>query len=255
MALSRRTSQQRECHQGAIPALNIRLGRHRIDDVLDLFQGRYLLLPLSCSDAGVLVRQIEILGIGILQTRLVARLPRQPLEESLELRKCRMQGRLAQLLPGLLPLLLGKMFLEGNGLLKVKCLEISIPGIGLKATQRLRGRIDRRLTVTFGLLQKSEVLALDPFILCIVLFHGLLPLISSHCSRWVWHSQLCVRSACGKLMSISPRIWPILARLTRRFMMASQSGQIAIRLPNFSVTGEYSAMSPAGNFGARQRTQ
>jgi len=82
------------------------------------------------------------------------------------------------------------MFLEGDGLLKVKRLEISIPGLGLKATQRLSGRLDRRLTVTFGLLQEREVPAFDAFILCTVLFHGLLPLISSHYSRWVWYYQL-----------------------------------------------------------------
>ena len=37
-----------------------------------------------------------------------------------------MQGHLAQFFPGLLPLLLGKILLEGNGLLEVKCLEIPI---------------------------------------------------------------------------------------------------------------------------------
>ena len=58
-----------------------------------------------------------------------------------------MQGRLAQFLPGPLPLLLGKMFLERNCLLKVKCLEIPILGINLKAIQSLCCRIDRWLAV------------------------------------------------------------------------------------------------------------
>jgi hypothetical protein len=46
--------------------------------------------------------------------------------------------------------------------------------------------------VTFSLLQEREVPAFDAFILRTVLFHGLLPLISSHYSRWVWHYQLYV---------------------------------------------------------------
>ncbi len=48
-----------------------------------------------------------------------------------------MQDRLAQILPGLLPLLLGKVVLEGNGLLKVKCLEISIISVRLEALRAL----------------------------------------------------------------------------------------------------------------------
>jgi hypothetical protein len=95
--------------------------------MVDLFKGRRLLVPFCGSDPGILVRQIEILGIGILETGLVSGLPCQPLEEAFELGKRRMQGRLAQLRPGLLSLLLGKMLLEGNGLLEVKCLEIPIP--------------------------------------------------------------------------------------------------------------------------------
>jgi hypothetical protein len=129
-------------------------------------------LPLGGCDAGVLVRQIEIVGIGILNARLVARLACQPLKEPLELGKCRMQGRLAQLFSGFLASLLGKVPLEGNGLLDVKCPEIPTPGVGLEATQSFGGRIDRRFAVSFGFLQKTEVFALDPLIGRIVLFHG-----------------------------------------------------------------------------------
>jgi len=147
-------------------------------------------LPFGGSDAGVLVSQIEILGIGILKTRLAPRLQRKPLKEPLELGKGRMQGGLAQLLPGLLPLLLGKLPFEGDGLLKMKGLEIPKLGIYLEAVQRLCGRIDRRLAVTFGFFKKSEVRALDPFIGWIVLFHGPISPLSSDSSRWVWCSQL-----------------------------------------------------------------
>jgi hypothetical protein len=102
--------------------------------MFDLFQSRYLLLPFCGSDPGVLFRKIEIFGIGILDSGLVACLPCQPLKEMFKLGYGRMQGRLAQLFPGLVSLLLGKGLLEGNGLLEAKCLEIAIPGIDLKAT-------------------------------------------------------------------------------------------------------------------------
>ena len=87
--------QQRECHQSTIPALYLSFGRHRIDDVLDLFQGRTLLLPFCSGNTGFLVGQVEILRIGILNARLVARLQCQPLEKTLKLGKGRVQSRLA----------------------------------------------------------------------------------------------------------------------------------------------------------------
>jgi len=61
-------------------------------------------------------------------------LQRQRLEESFQLGKGRMQGCLAQLSPDCCPFLFGKIVLEGYGLLEVKCLEITVPGIGLKTT-------------------------------------------------------------------------------------------------------------------------
>jgi hypothetical protein len=63
-------------------------------------------------------------------------LPR-PLVEPLEPGEGRMQGRLAQLLPRLPPLLFGEMLIEGNGLFEVKCFEIAITGVTLKAIQGL----------------------------------------------------------------------------------------------------------------------
>jgi len=75
--------------------------------MFDLFQGWCFLLPCRGSNPGVFAGQIEILGINILYTRLVAWLIGQPLKESFQLGKGRMQGRLAQLLPGLLSFLIG----------------------------------------------------------------------------------------------------------------------------------------------------
>jgi len=43
--------------------------------------------------------------------------------------------------------------------------------------------------------------------------------------------------------------------LAHRKIMPSQSGQKPIRFPWLSVIGWYSAISPAGCFGARHRTQ
>ncbi|MCX7178661.1 MAG: hypothetical protein NTX56_07780 [Proteobacteria bacterium] len=39
----------------------------------------------------------------------------------------------------------------------------------------------------------------------------------------------------------------------RRFIINSQSGQIASKLPTVAVIGLYSAMSPSGTLGARHR--
>jgi hypothetical protein len=56
-------------------------------------------------------------------------------------------------------------------------------------------------------------------------------------------------------MCIVARKFSSFALLTRRCIMEVQSGQIAVRLPTFSVMATYSAISPAGNFGARHRKQ
>jgi len=94
-----------------------------------------------------------------------------------------MESGLAQLFSGFLASLLGKVPFEGNGLLKVERLEITIFGVRFETIERLRGRIDRGLTVPFGFLQKTEIGALDPLIGRIVLFHGVVSPLSSHSSR------------------------------------------------------------------------
>ena len=63
------------------------------------------------------------------------------------------QGRLAQLLPGPLPRLLGQMALEGNGLLKVERLKVPIPVVLLKPAQGLRGGVHGGLAVALGFFQ------------------------------------------------------------------------------------------------------
>jgi hypothetical protein len=118
--------------------------------MLDLFQRRCLLLPSRRGDPSVFIREVEIFGIGILETGFVARLPCQPLKKALDLGESRMQGRLAQFLTGSLPSVLGKVPLKRNRLLEMERLEITIAGVSFKAAQSLRGCIDREYSVTFG---------------------------------------------------------------------------------------------------------
>lgn len=81
-----------------------------------------------------------------------------------------MQGRLTQFLPGLLALLLGKIFLERYCLLNVKGLEIEISGIPLKSFQSLGRCIDGGLAMTLGFLQISEILTLDSLMIGLCVF-------------------------------------------------------------------------------------
>ena len=97
--------------------------------MLDLFQGRKLLLPFCSGNTGIFVGQIKVLGIGVLNARLVTGLQREPLKKTLKLGKGCMQGCFAQLFSGLLPILCGQVLLECDGLLKVKCFKIAMPGI------------------------------------------------------------------------------------------------------------------------------
>ena len=87
-----------------------------------------------------------------------------------------MQGRLAQFLTGLLPILFGEVLFEGNRLLKVECFEVFVLGVVFKPCQRLCSRIHGWLAIALGLFQIGEILALDPFIFCMVFCHDLLSL-------------------------------------------------------------------------------
>ena len=79
-------------------------------------------------DANILLRQVEVIGIGVLQTRLVPGLTRKPVEESLQIREGPVQCCLAQLSAGLGVDLGRKPSFECDSLLEVECLEISIFG-------------------------------------------------------------------------------------------------------------------------------
>src|SRR5262249_62165509 len=70
--------------EGSVAALDLGAGRHRLDDVPDLFQGRHTLVPMGLGDPRLLGRQVEIFGIGVRNPGLVPWLPGQPDEETLQ---------------------------------------------------------------------------------------------------------------------------------------------------------------------------
>ena len=205
-------------------------------NMLHLFQCRRFLFPLSRGDAGVLLGEVEIVGIGILKARLVARLPGQPLEEVLQLRQCGVQGRLAQLLPGPLASLLGQMPLERNRLLKMKALKSRYR---VYSSNRLRALATAS---TVGSLCRLASFRYAKYLRLIRSFFGL-------CFVMVSHSYSKSLFTVGSLVSLTrPRasenvmfIFPLtcsnFAKLTRRKIINSQSGQIPIRFPKLSVIG------------------
>ena len=105
------------------------------------------------------------------------------MEKLLELVEGSVQRRLTQFFAGQFRLLFGKVFLERDGLLKMKCLEVTVLAIDLKPVERLRHRVHGRLAMPHSFFQISEVFALDSFVTGVVCCHGADLLISSHCLR------------------------------------------------------------------------
>src|SRR6266508_6688470 len=83
-----------------------------------------------------------------------------------------MKRGLAQLLPGALAVLLGKVPLEGHRPLNVKLLEIAVLGINLEPVYGLRSRVHGWLAIALRILQKGKILALDSFVVRIVFCHA-----------------------------------------------------------------------------------
>ena len=76
-----------EDDQSSIATDKFRGARRRADNVPDLFQSRCALLTSGGGNTGVFTGEIEVLRIRVLQSRFVAGLQRQPLEESLKIHK------------------------------------------------------------------------------------------------------------------------------------------------------------------------
>ena len=86
-----------EGDEGPVAALDLGAGRHRLDDVPDLLQGRHTLVPMGLGDPRLLGRQVEIFGIGVRNPGLVPWLPGQPDEETLRVAQRGVERRLAEI--------------------------------------------------------------------------------------------------------------------------------------------------------------
>ena len=126
-----------------------------------MLDGRERLFAPRRRDTGVLLREVEVVGVRVAEAAPIARLPSQPVEESLEVRQGGVERRLAQPLTPLLAPLLRQAPLERDGLLDVERLEVPTPGRLLEASNRLGGSIDAGLAVAVRLLQVGEVPVLD----------------------------------------------------------------------------------------------
>ncbi len=147
----------------------------------DLIQGRARFGPPCRGNTRVLVRQVEILRIGIgktgFETGLTRQpgfetgLTRQPMKKAFESLQLRVERRFAQFLTGSQTGLLFEMVFEIDGLLLIKRLEILEPGIRLKVIESSRGAVNCRLTHAIGFLKINEIPTLDSFILGIEFWH------------------------------------------------------------------------------------
>src|SRR5262249_47314006 len=109
---------------------------------------------------------------------LVARLSGEPDEEPLKGCQGGVERRLAQRLTAAVASLVGKIALEGFGLLDMERSEILVPGVCLEAGNRLCHRIDALLAVALSLGEIGEVLALS-LVCSVVASHGLSPSVES----------------------------------------------------------------------------
>src|SRR5262249_35163601 len=164
-------------------ALNLGIGRHSADDVLDLLQGRYSRVPTGFGDPRLLGRQVKILGIGVRNPGLVPWLSGQPEEEPLQGAERGVERGLAKGVLRSKALLFRKMRLKALRLLDMESLEVAESGVGFEAVQCLRDAGQRSLAETLGLDQPGEVRALDPLVLGAMRFHGFEPSCRSHNSR------------------------------------------------------------------------
>jgi hypothetical protein len=155
-----RTGQDRERNQRAVPPLDFGGRRHGMDDVANLLKCRNPRRAGRFGDPGLLRREVEVLGIRIGDTGLVAGLSGEPDEKPFQCGHGGVQRRLAQRLTAAVAPLVGKIALEGLGLLDMERLEVLVPGIILKPGNGLRYCIDALLTVALSLGKVPEVLAL-----------------------------------------------------------------------------------------------
>ena len=76
-----RTGEQGEGHDGSVAQLDIGDGRHGLQHMPDLVDGRHRPLGNGLGDPGLLIGQSEVLRVGGGQVRSIAGLRAEPLEE------------------------------------------------------------------------------------------------------------------------------------------------------------------------------
>ena len=123
------------------------------------------------GDPRVLARQIEVVGIGMLNPALLARLIRQPEKEFSQLGERGVYRRLAQPRAGPLASLARQMPLKRDRLLMVEYMKALVPVEFFKAAQRLRSGIDRRLGALLCFFEPAEIPSLDSLVFWVVLDH------------------------------------------------------------------------------------
>jgi hypothetical protein len=142
-----RAGQDGEGHQGSVSPLDLGDRRHRLNDVTNLLQRRDARWAGRLGDTRFLGRKVEVLGVRIGNTGLIAGLPGEPDEETLQGGQRGIQCCLAQWLTATLTALVGKVALESLGLLDMESLEVFVPGIDFEARDRLRDGINSLLAV------------------------------------------------------------------------------------------------------------
>src|SRR5262249_855160 len=134
-----------EADEGPVAALNLGIGRHGADDVLDLLQSRYSRVPTGFGDPRLLGRQVKILGIGVRNTGLVPWMCGQPEEEPLQGAERGVERGLAKGVLRSKALLFRKMRLKALRLLDMESLEVAESGVGFEAVQCLRDAVQPSL--------------------------------------------------------------------------------------------------------------
>jgi hypothetical protein len=84
--------EKRKCDNSPVTAIDLGSGGHRVQNMLDLIDGRCSLFSLCRGYPGVLLGQVEILRIRVLKSRFVTWLSCQPVEKVLELRESHVQS-------------------------------------------------------------------------------------------------------------------------------------------------------------------
>src|SRR5829696_9061542 len=141
---------EREGDEGLVAALDSGSSGHALNEVQDLFHGWHRLLASRLRYARLLFREVEVIGIRVVETRAIARLPRQPLEKRFERCDDGVEGRFAERFSGTQIELLGESALEALCLLDMESFEVPVAGVSLEPGDRLGDGVDRGVAQAAG---------------------------------------------------------------------------------------------------------